>query len=87
VKGRGNLEGGGGGGDAELGAPLAEHLVELLLEDDGVGGAGLLAGVLEAGERVLEVVDAGLRVRLGHLEIEIWAYRERERGAAGRGGC
>lgn len=56
----GYLEGGGGGGDAELGPPLAEHLVDLLLEDGGVGGAALLAGGLEAGEDLLEVVHAGL---------------------------
>jgi hypothetical protein len=55
------LEGGGGGGDAELGAPLAEHLVDLLLEDGGVGGAALLARRLEAGEHLLEVVHAVLR--------------------------
>ncbi len=54
------LEGGGGGGDVELGAPLPEHVVDLLLEEGGVGGAALLAGGLEAGEHLLEVVDAGL---------------------------
>jgi hypothetical protein len=41
--------------------PLAEHLVDLLLEDGGVGGAALLARRLEGGEHLLEVVHAVLR--------------------------
>jgi hypothetical protein len=33
--------------------------VELFLEDGGVGGAGVLTRRLEAGEHLLEIVDAG----------------------------
>ena len=55
------LERGGRGGSAELGAPLPEHLLELRLEDGGVGRAGVLARGLEAGEHLLEVVHAVLR--------------------------
>lgn len=75
------MEGGRGGGDAGLGAALAEHLVELGLEDDGVGGAGLLAGRLEAGEHVLEVVDAGLGAG-AELLVPRRPHRRRRRPAA-----
>jgi hypothetical protein len=37
--------------------------VELLLEDGGVGGAGVLVRRLEAGEHLLEIIDAGLGAR------------------------
>jgi len=47
------LERGSRGWDAELGTPLTEHLVDLLLEDGGVGGAALLASGLEAAEHLL----------------------------------
>ena len=50
------LQGGRGGCLIEFGPPLAEHLVDLLLEDGDVGGAALLEGGLEVGEHLLEVV-------------------------------
>ena len=79
------LEGGGGRGDAELGPPLAEHLVDLLLEDGGVGGAALLAGGLEAGEDLLEVVHAGLGA-VTELLVSRRRARTLPRGGTAAGG-
>jgi len=70
------LERGGRGGSAELGAPLPEHLLELRLEDGGVGRAGVLARGLEAREHLLEVVDAGLGTR---AELMVPRRRPRRR--------
>lgn len=56
------MEGSGGRSLIELSLPLAEHLVDLFLENGDIGGAALLAGRLEVGELLLEVVHpvAGL---------------------------
>jgi hypothetical protein len=65
-----------GGGRAEFRAPLVERQVELLLEDGGVGGAGVLARRLEAGEHLLEIIDAGLGAR---AELVVPPSRPRRR--------
>jgi hypothetical protein len=72
------LEGGRWGSDAELRAPLAKHLVNLLFEH---GGAALLARRLQAGEHLLQVVDA----RLGAV-AELPVPRRRAGALAARGG-
>jgi hypothetical protein len=85
--GRTSLEGGRWGSHAELRAPLAKHLVHLLFEHGGVGGAALLARRLQTGENLLQVVDA----RLGAV-AELAVPRRRagalatRRGVVGAGG-
>lgn len=54
--GQGGGRGGGRGGLAEFGLPLAEQLVELFLEDGGIGGTALLVGRLDVREHPLEVI-------------------------------